>query len=56
MFEEMDTEIGTCFHIQVVVFVSFKVSLWTQIDSKLKIAKFLNSFCWFVYLIPKKTN
>ena len=44
-FEEMDTDIGTCFPIQVVVFVSRKVSSGTQIGSKSNIAKFLKSFC-----------
>ena len=54
-FEEMDTEIGTCFPIQVVVFVSLKVSSWTPIDSKSSIAKFLKSFCSLVYLILKES-
>ena len=44
MFEEMDTDNVTCFPIQFVVFVSLKVSSWTEIDSKSKIAKFLKSF------------
>ena len=37
----MDTEIGTCLPIHVVVFVSLKDSSWTQIDSKSNFAKFL---------------
>ena len=44
-FQEMDTEIGTCLPIHVVVFVFFKDSSWTHIDSKSNIAKFLKSFC-----------
>ena len=46
---EIDTDIGTCFLIQVVVFVSLKVSSWTQIDPQSNIAKFLNSLCSLVY-------
>ena len=47
-FEEIDTDIGTCFPIQLVVFVSLKVSSWTQMDSKSNVAKFLKSFCSLV--------
>ena len=55
-FEEMDTNIGTCLPIQIVVFVSLKVSFGTQIDSKSKIAKLLKSFCSLVHLIPKESS
>ena len=55
-FEEIDTHIGTCSPTQVVVFVSLKVSSWTQSDSKSNVAKFLNSFCLLVYLIPKESS
>ena len=55
-FEEMDTEIWTCFPIQVVLFVSLRVSSWTQIESKSKIAKFLKSFCSLMYCIPKGSS
>ena len=40
-FEEMETEMGTCFPIHVVVFVSLEDFSWTNIDSKSNIAKFL---------------
>ena len=40
-FEEVDTNIGTCFLIHVVAFVSLEVSSWTQIDSNSNISKFL---------------
>ena len=40
----MDTEIGTCLPIHVLVFVSLKESFWTQIDSKSNIATFLSFF------------
>ena len=43
-FEEMDTDIGTCFRIQIVVVVPLKVSSLTQIDSKSNIVKFLKNF------------
>ena len=38
-FEEMDRDVGTCFPIQIVVFVSPKVAFWTKIYSKSNIAK-----------------
>ena len=44
MFENVDTDIGTCFPIHVVVFVSLKVFSWTQIVSKSNIANFENFF------------
>ena len=40
----MDTEIGTCLSIHVVVFVPLKDSSWTRIDSKSNIAKFFQKF------------
>ena len=55
-FEEIDTDIGTCFLIQVVVFVSLKSSSWTQIDSRSNIAFFFNSFYSLVYLIPNESS
>ena len=54
--EEVDTDIETCFPIQVFVFVSLKVSSWAQIDSKPIIAKFLKSFCSLVHLIAKDSS
>ena len=44
-FEEMDTEIGTCLPLHVVVFVSLKDHSWTEIDSKSNFARFLKGFC-----------
>ena len=55
-FEEMDTDIGTCFPIKIFVFVSFKVFSWTQIDSGAKNDKFLKSFCQLECLIPKESS
>ena len=55
-FEEMDTDVGTCFAIQVVLFVSLQVCCWTQIDSKSNVAKFLKSFRSLVYLILKESS
>ena len=42
-FKDIETEIGKCFPIQLVVCVSFSSSVGTQIDSKSKIARFLKS-------------
>ena len=42
-FDDIETKIGTCFPIQVVVFVSFNSSVGTQIVSKSKIARLLKS-------------
>ena len=50
-FEELDTDIRTCFPVQVVVFGSLKVSSWTQVDSKSNFAKVLKSLCALIYLI-----
>ena len=55
-FQEMDTDIWTCFLIQIVVFVNLTVSFWTETDSKSVIAKYLKSFCSLVYLIPKESS
>ena len=38
----IDTDMGSCFPIQVIVSVGFSSSDGTQIDSKSKIATFLN--------------
>ena len=51
-FDEMDTKLGTCFPIYVVVFVFLKVSSWTPIDSKPNSTKCLKSFRWLVCLKP----
>ena len=40
--DEIDTDMGSCFPIQVIVSVGFSFSDGTQIDSKSKIATFLN--------------
>ena len=42
-FDDIKTEIGTCFPIQVVVCLSFNSSVGTQIDSKSKIVRLLKS-------------
>ena len=49
--DEIDTDMGSCFPIQVIVSVGFSSSDGTQIDSKSKIATFLNKVCSFVYSI-----
>ena len=41
--DEMDTDIGSCFPIQVIVSVGFSSSDGTQIDSKSKLVIFLRS-------------
>ena len=43
-FDEIDTDMGSCFPIQVIVSVGFSSSDGTQIDSKSKIATFSNKF------------
>ena len=40
-FDDIETKMGTCFPIQVVVCVSFSSSVGTQINSKSKIARLL---------------
>ena len=42
--EQIDTEFGSCFPIQVVVLVSFSSLDGTQIDSKSNAASFLTVF------------
>ena len=42
-FEGIETDIGTCFLIQVVVLVFLNFSSDIQIDSKSKIAKLIKS-------------
>ena len=46
-FDEIDTDMGSCFPIQVIVLVGFSSSDGTQIGSKSKIATFLNKPCFF---------
>ena len=48
-FDEIETDIGTCFPIHVVVSVRLYESSLTQMDSKSNIAKFLTSFWSSVY-------
>ena len=48
-FDEIETDMGTCFPIHFVVSVCLYDSSFTQTDSKSNIAKFLNSFCSFLY-------
>ena len=55
-FDEIETEIGTCFLIHLVVSVPLYVSSFTQIDSKSKMAKFLNNFWSSLYGITKESN
>ena len=43
-FDEIETDVGTCFLIHLVVSVSVYVSSLTQLDSKSKTTKFLNNF------------
>ena len=48
--DEIETDMGTCFPIQIVVSVClYEFASLTQMDSKPNIAKFLNSFCSFLY-------
>ena len=46
-FDEIETDIGTCLPIQIVVSVCLYESSLTQKDSKSNIAKFFNSFSHF---------
>ena len=49
-FDEIETDMGTCFPIHVVVLVClYEFASLTQMDSKSNIAGFLNSFCFFLY-------
>ena len=43
-FEDIETDIGTCLPIQVVVSVFLNFSSGIQIDSKSKTARLLKSF------------
>ena len=43
-FEDVESDIGTCLPIQVVVLVFLNFSSGIQIDSKLKTARLLKSF------------
>ena len=54
-FEEMDKDIGTCFLIQVVLFV-FKVLLLETNRFKVDYCWSLKGFCSLVYLIPKRPD
>ena len=54
--DDMETDIGTCFPIHLVVAVSLNCSSLTQMDSKSKTAKFLNRLCSFVYGIAKESS
>ena len=55
-FDEIYTDIGTCFPIHFVVSVSLYVSSLTEIDSKSETAKFLNNFWSSLYGILKESN
>ena len=44
MFEELDTEIGSCFHIQFHAFVSLNISFSTQIDSNSSVSELWRTF------------
>ena len=56
-FDEIGTDIGTCFPMHVVVSVFlYEFASLTQMDSNSNIAKFMNSFCSFLYEILKASN
>ena len=56
-FDGIETDIGTCFPIHVVVLVClYASSPLAQMDSKSNIAKFLNSFCSFLYGMLNASN
>ena len=49
-FDEIETDMGTCSLIDVVVSVClYEFASLTQMDSKSNIAKFLNRFCSLLY-------
>ena len=48
---EIDTDMGSCFPIQVIVLIGLNSSDDMQIDSKSKIATFLNKVCSLMYSI-----
>ena len=56
MFEDIDTEFGTCFPIQVVVWVAFSSSNGTHVDSKSKTTRLLKSALTFETGILKPSN
>ena len=49
--DEIDTDMGSCFPIQVIASVGFNFSDGTQIETKSKMATFLNKVCSIVYSI-----
>ena len=53
MFDEIETDIGTCFPIHFVVLVPSYVSSLTQLDSKSKTVMFQNKFSSSLYGILK---
>ena len=55
-FDGMDLDIGTCFPIHVVVFVSLKVSFGLNFDSKSNFSIFLKNFPSLVYLTVKESS
>ena len=56
-FDEIETDMGTCFPNHVVVSVClYDFASFTQMDSKSKFAKFLNSFCSVLYGMLKDSN
>ena len=54
--DEIDTDMGSCFPMQVIVSVGFNSSDGTQIDSKTKMATFLNKVCSLVYSIMNPSS
>ena len=56
-FDKIETDMGTCFPIHVVVSVClYEFASLTQMDSKSNIAKFLNSFCSLQYGMLNASN
>ena len=56
-FDEIETDMGTCFPIHVVVSVYlYEFASLTQMDSKSNFAKFLNSFCSLLYGMLNASN
>ena len=56
MFDGIETDIGTGFPIHVVVSVCLYESFLRPMDSKSNNAKFLNSFCSFLFGIMNASN
>ena len=54
--DEIDTNMGSCFPIQVIVSVGFSSSAGKQIVSKTKMAIFLNKVCSLVYSIMNPSS